>query len=99
MAKQISKCNNCELNENLWLCLVCGNLGCGRKQFGGVGGNGHGMNHFEETGHQVCVKTGTITPEGTADIFCYECGDEKLDPHLGKHLSHLGNKYYYEKMH
>ena len=59
-------CARCELKENLWLCLTCGSLGCGRQQFGGVSGNGHGLGHYEETGHPVSVKLGTITPEGGA---------------------------------
>jgi ubiquitin carboxyl-terminal hydrolase 5/13 len=85
-----AKCKDCEMGGNLWCCLVCGNLACGRKQFGGGGGNGHGLDHFEKTGHQVCVKLGTITPEGTADIFCYACGDERIDPHLAIHLAKIG---------
>jgi ubiquitin carboxyl-terminal hydrolase 5/13 len=59
----------CDLKDNLWLCLTCGSLGCRRQQFGGVGGNGHGLNHYEETKHPVSVKLGTITPEGNADIY------------------------------
>ncbi|KAJ3148786.1 hypothetical protein HDU86_007341 [Geranomyces michiganensis] len=85
-----SHCTKCELKDNLWICLTCGNLGCGRQQFGGVGGNGHGLNHNEETGHPVSVKIGTITPEGTADVFCYSCGEDTLDPHLAKHLASFG---------
>jgi hypothetical protein len=46
--------------------MTCGSLGCGRKQYGADGGNGHGLQHFEETGHEISVKLGTITPEGTA---------------------------------
>lgn len=66
-ASGLAHCSRCELKENLWLCLACGSLGCGRKQYGGVpGGNGHGLNHFEETGHPISVKLGTITPEGGA---------------------------------
>lgn len=61
-------CGKCELKENLWLCLLCGNIGCGREQFGGVRGNSHGLAHFEETGHGVSVKLGTITPEGSAGM-------------------------------
>jgi len=57
-------CSKCDLKENLWLCLTCGNLGCGRQQYGGGGGNGHAIAHFEETRHPVCVKQGTITKEG-----------------------------------
>ena len=62
----LAHCNKCDLKENLWLCLTCGSLGCGRQQFGGLGGNGHGLGHFEETRHPVSVKLGTITPEGNA---------------------------------
>jgi ubiquitin carboxyl-terminal hydrolase 5/13 len=62
----LAHCSKCDLKENLWLCLTCGALGCGRKLYGGVGGNGHALAHFEESQHPVCVKLGTITPEGNA---------------------------------
>ena len=62
----LAHCSSCDLKENLWLCLTCGSLGCGRKQFGGVDGNGHGLAHFEASGHAISVKLGTITPEGDA---------------------------------
>ena len=62
----LAHCNDCDLKENLWLCLVCGNLGCGRKQFDGSGGNGHGLAHFDKTKHPISCKLRTITPEGTA---------------------------------
>ncbi|KAI8896708.1 hypothetical protein BC833DRAFT_596534 [Globomyces pollinis-pini] len=88
--KSLAHCNNCDLKENLWLCLTCGNLGCGRAQYGGLGGNGHGLNHFESTAHPIAVKMGSITPEGKADIFCYEHGNEILDPKLSKHLANFG---------
>ncbi|KAJ3215495.1 hypothetical protein HDU67_000353 [Dinochytrium kinnereticum] len=87
---QGSHCNDCDISENLWLCMVCGNLGCGRQQYGGVGGNGHGVAHFQATGHTASVKTGTITPEGTADAYCYLCDEERLDPDLGHHLANFG---------
>ncbi|KAG0341734.1 hypothetical protein BG004_005923 [Podila humilis] len=85
-------CGNCELNENLWLCLVCGNLGCGRQQYGGTGGNGHGLAHFDASGHGVACKLGTITPEGSADIYCYHCNEERSDDQLGAHLAQFGIK-------
>ena len=62
----LAHCSKCDLKENLWLCLTCGALGCGRKLYGGVGGNGHALSHFEESAHPLCVKLGTITPEGNA---------------------------------
>ena len=80
----------CDLKENLWLCLECGNLGCGRAQFGGSGGNSHGLKHTELTSHAVAVKLGSITPEGTADIYCYACNDERVDPEIASHLAHWG---------
>jgi ubiquitin carboxyl-terminal hydrolase 5/13 len=85
-----NKCGNCDLKENLWACMICGNLGCGRAQFGGVGGNGHGLQHFEATGHPVAVKLGTITQDGQADVFCYSCGEERIDEDLVNHLMNFG---------
>jgi len=86
----LAQCSACELKENLWLCLQCGNLGCGRKQFGGGGGNGHGLVHFDSTQHPVAVKLGSITPEGDADAYCYLCNDERQDPKVAEHLAHFG---------
>ena len=82
----------CELKENLWMCLQCGNLGCGRAQHGGVAGNSHGLKHTELASHAVAVKLGSITPEGTADIYCYACDEERIDPELAQHLAHWGIK-------
>lgn len=89
-SQDLGHCSSCELNENLWLCLQCGNLGCGRAQFGGVGGNSHGLAHATESGHGVAVKLGSITPEGNADVYCYTCDDERIDDKLGDHLAHWG---------
>ncbi|KAJ2743977.1 ubiquitin C-terminal hydrolase Ubp14 [Coemansia sp. BCRC 34301] len=86
----LHQCTACEKRENLWLCLTCGNVGCGRRQYDGSGGNNHGIAHYEETGHCVSVKLGTITPEGTADAYCYSCDDNKMDPHLAAHLKVFG---------
>ncbi|KAI0146199.1 ubiquitin carboxyl-terminal hydrolase 14 [Xylariaceae sp. FL1272] len=86
----LGHCSKCDLKENLWLCLVCGNLGCGRAQFGGVGGQSHGLAHATESHHAVAVKLGSITPEGSADIYCYQCDDERLDSDLAAHLAHWG---------
>lgn len=102
----LAHCASCELTSNLWLCLTCGALGCGRSQFGGTGGNSHALAHFNLTQHPVCVKLGTITPEGGAgmytdvfrdkqlsmlvDIYCYACNDARLDPELTTHLTAFG---------
>ena len=78
------------MRSNLWLCLTCGHLGCGRKNYDGSGGNNHGVEHFENTGHGVNVKIGTITPEGKASIHCYKCDEEVLDHDLAAHLKVIG---------
>lgn len=89
-SQALGHCSNCELNENLWLCLTCGNLGCGRAQFGGIGGNSHGVAHTQSSGHPVAVKLGSLTADGTADIYCYACDEERIDPELPNHLAHWG---------
>lgn len=86
----LGHCSECDLKENLWLCLICGNLGCGRAQFGGVGGNSHGLAHATSSHHAVAVKLGSITPEGSADVYCYRCDEERLDNDLAPHLAHWG---------
>jgi ubiquitin carboxyl-terminal hydrolase 5/13 len=86
----LGHCSSCELKENLWLCLECGNLGCGRKQIGGVDGNSHALVHSTQYDHGVAVKLGSITPEGTADVYCYKCDDERVDNDLAQHLAHWG---------
>ncbi|KAI9740942.1 MAG: hypothetical protein M1818_004548 [Claussenomyces sp. TS43310] len=89
-SQDLGHCSMCDLQENLWLCLQCGNLGCGRAQFGGVGGHSHGLAHADASGHGVAVKLGSITPEGTADVYCYRCDEERADDDLGLHLAHWG---------
>lgn len=89
-SQDLGHCSSCELKENLWLCVQCGALGCGREQFGGIKGNSHALAHARSTGHGVAVKLGSITPEGTADVYCYTCDEERMDPDLGTHLAHWG---------
>ena len=89
-SQDLGQCTKCDLKENLWLCLTCGNLGCGRAQYGGVGGNSHALAHGKEVDHPVAVKLGSLTAEGTADIYCYSCDDERKDPELPAHLAYWG---------
>ncbi|KAJ0119012.1 ubiquitin carboxyl-terminal hydrolase 14 [Diaporthe amygdali] len=89
-SQDLGGCAKCDLKENLWLCLQCGALGCGRAQFGGVGGHSHALAHSKESGHGVAVKLGSISAEGTADIYCYACDDERVDENLATHLANWG---------
>lgn len=89
-AQGLGQCSMCDLNENLWLCLTCGNLGCGRAQYGGIGGNSHGLSHHDQTHHPVAVKLGSLTADGSADVYCYSCNEERIDPELVAHLANFG---------
>lgn len=89
-SQSLGQCSMCDLKENLWLCLACGSLGCGRAQFGGVGGNSHALAHGTQAHHPVAVKLGSLTADGTADVYCYECNEERVDPELTDHLGHWG---------
>src|SRR5699024_3313437 len=80
----------CDLKENLWLCLECGNPGCGRSQLGGVGGNCHALAHSDMPPHAVAVQLGSISADGSADIYCYKCNEERTDPNLATHLANWG---------
>lgn len=80
----------CDLTSNLWLNLSDGSLLCGRRNYDGTGGNGHALEHYQNTGNPLCVKLGTITPEGAASVHCYACDDEVVDNFLPDHLSMFG---------
>ncbi|KAK1349066.1 hypothetical protein LUQ84_001747 [Hamiltosporidium tvaerminnensis] len=72
ITKNDNKCTDCEITTNTWLCLSCGYIGCGRKQYG-MSGNGHALNHNINTNHNIFVKIETIKGLGTGDCYCYKC--------------------------
>lgn len=39
------ECFECRTHCNLWICLICGHVGCGRYQ------DAHAQKHFEQTRH------------------------------------------------
>ncbi|EEC72622.1 BRCA1-associated protein [Oryza sativa Japonica Group] len=40
-----SSCSVCGTSENLWICVICGHVGCGRYK------GGHAIEHWKETQH------------------------------------------------
>ncbi|KIH44960.1 Zn-finger in ubiquitin-hydrolase and other protein, partial [Ancylostoma duodenale] len=84
----------CTLGENLWLNLTDGAIRCGRSQFVAEGqmckGNNHMKQYYDATGFPLVVKLGTISSDGTADVFSYDEDDAVIDPNLEKHLAHFG---------
>ncbi|KAE9550117.1 hypothetical protein FO519_006677 [Halicephalobus sp. NKZ332] len=45
-------CSNCGKSTDLWMCLICGSLGCGRYV------EAHAYRHFETTGHTFTLQVG-----------------------------------------
>ncbi|KAG0264426.1 hypothetical protein BGZ95_003586 [Linnemannia exigua] len=43
-------CAICETTENLWICLICGHIGCGRYQ------EKHAYHHYYETSHLYALE-------------------------------------------
>jgi ubiquitin carboxyl-terminal hydrolase 5/13 len=73
------KCAHCDRRDNLWLNLSDGYIGGGRKNYDGSGGCGAALAHFQETGQlfPLCVKLGTITPQG-ADVYSYAVDEDDM---------------------
>ncbi|XP_060558731.1 BRCA1-associated protein-like [Ruditapes philippinarum] len=47
-----NRCMKCGSQESLWICLICGNIGCGR--YVGL----HAFRHFQETHHTYAMELG-----------------------------------------
>ncbi|VDM41021.1 unnamed protein product [Toxocara canis] len=46
------KCSDCGKTTDLWICLICGNIGCGRYA------EAHAYRHFEATSHTFTLQIG-----------------------------------------
>lgn len=49
----ISTCADCPSTTNLWICLICGNIGCGRY------GRAHAHAHYQSTTHLYALELET----------------------------------------
>ncbi|CAL1182113.1 Ubiquitin carboxyl-terminal hydrolase family protein [Candida parapsilosis] len=88
----LTKCSQCDLKENLWICLHCGALGCGRQQYGStMKGNSHALAHYDLTQHPVALKLGSLSGDSESyDAYCYQCNDEVKVPNLAVILNKYG---------
>ncbi|KAF1766058.1 hypothetical protein GCK72_006014 [Caenorhabditis remanei] len=46
------RCSDCGMSNDLWICLICGNIGCGRYA------EQHAQRHWELTSHTYSLKVG-----------------------------------------
>lgn len=49
----MSVCTSCSSTANLWICLICGNVGCGRY------GRAHAYEHYTQTTHLYALELET----------------------------------------
>ncbi|KAL1408751.1 hypothetical protein Q8F55_005564 [Vanrija albida] len=50
---RFTQCGMCDSTENIWICVVCGAVGCGRYS------KGHARRHWEESGHVLAMEVET----------------------------------------
>ncbi|KAF2860675.1 zf-UBP-domain-containing protein [Piedraia hortae CBS 480.64] len=69
-------CSVCAGTENLWICLICGNVGCGRYD------GAHAYAHYEKTSH--CFAMDLVTQhvwDYAGDAYVHRLVQTKADPH------------------
>jgi BRCA1-associated protein len=48
------KCQTCGFAQNIWICMICGNTGCGRYN------SAHAHDHFKSTFHNFSLEIDTL---------------------------------------
>lgn len=48
--ENLAKCNSCDIEKNTWVCLICGNIGCGRYN------SAHAHDHFQSSLHNFALE-------------------------------------------
>lgn len=72
-----SVCMECECTEALWICLICGHVGCGRYQ------GGHAASHYRATNHTYAMQLGTSSVwDYAGDNFVHRLFQNKTDGKL-----------------
>ncbi|CAA0810103.1 zinc finger (C3HC4-type RING finger) family protein [Striga hermonthica] len=84
-----SICYVCQTSENLWMCVICGFVGCGRYK------EGHAINHWKETQHCYSLELETQRVwDYAGDNYVHRLIQSKTDGklvELNHHCSHTND--------
>lgn len=73
-----TSCEVCGTTDSLWICLVCGHVGCGRYS-----GCGSSVHHNESTGHNFAMELATQRVwDYTGDNYVHRLIQNKVDGKL-----------------
>lgn len=79
------KCSVCETEENIWICLICSFIGCGRYK------DGHAIKHWKDTQH--CYSLDVVTQrvwDYAGDSYVHRLNLSKTDGKLVKEKHDYG---------
>ncbi|KAF5739052.1 BRCA1-associated protein [Tripterygium wilfordii] len=86
-----SICSVCQTSENLWICVICGFVGCGRYK------GGHAIKHWKETQHCYSLELETQRVwDYAGDNYVHRLIQSKTDGklvELNSHCVHSNDSY------
>ncbi|CAL1548415.1 unnamed protein product [Lymnaea stagnalis] len=86
------RCMQCGSHESLWICLICGLVGCGR--YVGL----HAYKHFQDTNHTYAMQLGTNRVwDYAGDNYVHRLAQNKSDGKLVE-VDEGGNEMQEEKL-
>lgn len=72
-----NRCFSCGSQENLWICLICGHIGCGRYV------EAHAYNHYARTDHTFAMQLGNNSVwDYAGDNYVHRLVQNKTDGKL-----------------
>lgn len=72
--EELNACSICASESNLWICLICGNIGCGRYD------DAHAFMHWEKTGHSFSLDlTDQRIWDYASDAYVHRIMQNKID--------------------
>ncbi|TVU02897.1 hypothetical protein EJB05_51363 [Eragrostis curvula] len=81
-----SMCSICGTPENLWICVICGHVGCGRYK------GGHAIEHWKETQHCYSLELETQKVwDYAGDNYVHRLIQSKTDGKLVEYNCHGGH--------